>query len=111
MQADIAKPQAALRRKRLNGFQLFDQSVGGFRRQIYPVLVVDQHARRALAGADALRKLDGDLAVRRRLAGLDAQLLANVGEQLIAAPQGTRQAPADPEARPANRALLVAEEA
>ena len=44
-------------------------------------VVAGQHARGALAGAQALGELERDLAVGRRLAGLDAQLVAQVVQQ------------------------------
>src|SRR4051794_34344253 len=83
--------------------QVRDQGVGLVRGHVVHVLVIDHHRRRTLAGAQALRELQRDLAVAAGAAGADLQLLAEMIQQLITAAQTAGEAAADPQACLAER--------
>src|SRR5258707_15590364 len=91
--------------------QPFDQLVGLLWRDIAFQLALPQHAWGLFAHAHAFRELHRDLAVGAASTRLDAELFAEMAEQLFPAVQHAGQAAADPDARLAERILFVTEEA
>src|SRR5713101_5498409 len=87
--------------------QLRNEGVYLFRRHSQTVLIIDQHARRSLTGADALREFETDLAVGRGPPRLDFQFLAKTRQQFLSAPQHARQTAAHPQPRLPQRILLT----
>src|SRR5262249_39696171 len=100
---NLAKPQGLLA-------EFLDQPFNTIGANIHPMLVIDQHAWRALAGSQTLAELDGDLAVGTGAAGLHPYFFANVLQEFLAAAEHAWQGTADPEARLAQRFLLITKE-
>src|SRR3989304_6052030 len=75
--------------------ELVEDPVDRLDRQVLVVLVVDLHHRRRAAGAQALHLRQGELPVRGRLPGPDAELLRYVLDQMLRPEEGARDVPAD----------------